>query len=206
MANKTFLIDSGHGGMLNGVYQTPEKNGKQYTFTNGETAYEGVLNREIKKYVIDIFEQEGLRIIDICPTQIDIELDERVDMVNLYCREYGANNCLLISLHSNAGKGTGFEIWTSEGQTKSDRYASMFGEVFMASFPDIKFRRDTKQGDIPKDAAFYILKYTKCSAILPEFLFFDMWKDYQKIKDPVYQMRYAKMIFDFAFRCEITPV
>jgi len=201
-----YLIDSGHGGIINGVYQTPEEKEKYHTFSNKETAYEGVLNRQIKSYVLELFEKKGLKVIDICPSLLDIELDERVDISNIYCREYGANNCLLISLHSNKGRGTGFEIWTSEGQTKSDRYATMFGEIFMAEFPEVRFRSDTKEGDIPKDAAFYILKWTKCPAILPEFLFYDNWKDYQMLKDPIVQKKYANMIFDFAKRCEITPV
>lgn len=207
MSRLTFLIDPGHGGMLNGKYQTDPRLNKLHRFPSGEIAYEGVSNRQIKNKVMAGLEKAGLNAIDLCPTQMDIELDERSDIANIYCREYGQDNCLLISLHSNKGQGTGFEIWNYGGKgTKSYKYCLEFIRIFKEEFSDIVIRHDWKEGDIPKEAAFYILKYPRCPVILPEFLFYDNWNDWQKIKNPGIQDRYAAMIVKFAQQVEMTPI
>lgn len=203
MAELTFLIDKGHGGLLNGVYQTAPK--KMYRHSNGEMAYEGVINRQYGNRVIDLMKKKNMRVIDIVPTELDVDLDARVDIINTYCREYGKNNCLLISLHMNAGKGSGFEIWTSPGATKSDQYATMFMEFYKDSFSQHKLRKDETDGDADKESAFYILVNSKCPAILPEWLFFDNWNDYQIQKDPVEQDKYAKMIVEFCQTLRFNP-
>ena len=193
---KIFLLDSGHGGMIDGIYQTAPS--KMYRHENGDTAYEGVINRNIKKLVIDMMDKKGMRYIDVCPTELDIDLDTRCNVINNYCDEYGKNNCLLVSLHMNAGKGTGFEIWTSPGTTKSDYFASMFMDDFAYKFPDIVTRKDMTDGDVDKEAAFYILVNTKCPAILPEWLFYDNYQDWVIQREPFAQMKYAEMIVGFA--------
>lgn len=190
--------------MIDGKYQTAPA--KMYQFDNGITAYEGVTNRMIKDSLLAKMKGKGFKYIDLCPTEIDIPLAVRVGVANIYAERFHSNNCLLISLHSNAGGGTGFEIWTSPGQTKSDRYADMFGETFQAIFPDIAFRKNTSDGDLDKESAFYILQETKCPAILPEFLFFDNWEDFQLLRDPNTQEKYADMIIQFIKRAEITVV
>jgi N-acetylmuramoyl-L-alanine amidase len=200
MKNKIFLIDSGHGGMINGVYQTDPKIGKFHVFPNGEIAREGVTNRLIKKVVIDTLTKEGFKAVDICPTELDLPLETRCDIVNLMCREYGDQNCIFISLHSNAGGGTGFEIFTSPGQSKSDLYATIFASTFHIHFPKIMVRQDLSDGDPDKESKFYVLVNTRCPAILPEFLFFDNEADWKLLKDPVTHQAYANMILDFIKR------
>lgn len=193
--SKIWLIDSGHGGMINGVYQTAPK--KMYKFFNGKIAYEGVINRQIKEKLISGVKSQDFKYIDICPTELDLGLDLRVDWINSICREYGARNCVLISLHSNAGKGTGFEIWTSKGATKSDLHAEMLGNILINSFSDIKFRKDESDGDLDKESDFYILANSKCPAILPECLFFDNRKDFNKLVDPLFQTQYVNALMKY---------
>ena len=201
MGNKIILIDKGHGGMINGVYQTAPD--KMHVFNSGETAYEGVLNRQIGNKLIKRLDEEGLKYIDICPSELDIPLSKRVKTANTYAYEYGIDNCLLISLHSNAGGGTGFEIWTSPKQTTSDKYAEIFYNTFMVDFPDVKMRSDTSDGDHDKESAFYILQETICPAILPEFLFFDNWTDFQLLSNSDFQDRYVEMMVTFVHNINI---
>ncbi len=202
MKRITLLIDPGHGGMIDDIYQTfPEK---MFQHSKTEVFYEGVFNRIIKKKLIYKLDALGFHNIDICPTELDLELDERVDIANIYHREYG--NCLLISLHSNAGRGTGFEIWTSVGETKSDRYAHMLGEELMRTFPDVTFRKDSATGEIDKEAHFYILKWSKCPAILPECLFFDNYKDYQMLINEAFQDKYVDALVNFIKKAELVTV
>jgi N-acetylmuramoyl-L-alanine amidase len=190
------LVDSGHGGMINGQYVTAPR--KMYDHGQHGIAYEGVINRQVKKAVMKYMDLEGIRYIDVCPTELDVDLDTRVNVINNYCDEYGKDNCLLISLHSNAGKGSGFEIWTSPGATKSDVYATQFMSEFQKSFPGIQLRKDMTDGDVDKESPFYILVNSKCPAILPEWLFFDNLKDFRIISDRKQQLLYANMIVNFA--------
>ena len=203
MPELTFLIDSGHGGLIHDVYQTAPK--KMYRHENGEIAYEGVINRIIGDLVIKEMKRRQLRVIDIVPTEIDLDLDTRCNIINQYCGDFGNSNCLVISLHMNAGKGTGFEIWTSPGATKSDKYASIFAEFYMDAFPDEHIRKDESDGDIDKESAFYILVNSKCPAILPEWLFYDNPKDWEIQKNPDMQHKYATMITDFAQNIMFNP-
>ena len=196
------LIDMGHGGMIDGIYQTfPEK---MFEHSKTEFFYEGVFNRIIGGKLFKKLDAIGIPYIRLCSTNLDIELDERVDIANVYQREFG--NCLLISLHSNAGKGTGFEVWTSVGETKSDRYAHMLGEDLMRTFPAIHFRKDSVTGEIDKESNFYILRHTKCPAILPECLFFDNYNDYQMLIDETFQDKYVDTLVNFIKKAELVYV
>jgi N-acetylmuramoyl-L-alanine amidase len=193
---KIYLIDSGHGGMLNGAYQTAPD--KMFNFGNGTIAYEGVTNRIVKDYVLKYGVQSGLKLIDVCPSVLDLPLEIRADFSNSLSRKYGANNCLLISLHSNAGKGTGFEIFTTKGETLSDKYATLFFQRFKEKFPLVALRTDyVSDNDPDKEAEFYIQRKTICPSILLEWLFFDNWNDYQIIRNELEQMKYAKFIIDY---------
>lgn len=189
------LLDSGHGGMINGIYQTAPA--KMFVHSDATTAYEGVLNRNIKQHVIDLFKKEGIKYADVCPSEMDIPLSVRCNVINNYCNNYNKDNCLLISLHSNAGGGRGFEIWTTDGTTQSDVYATKFYNLFKQSFPSIICRQDLTDGDPDKESKFYILANSNCPAILPEWLFFDNLEDWKYQRVPINQMSYAKMIFNF---------
>lgn len=198
MKNITFLIDSGHGGFIGGKYMTDPKIGKFHTFPSGETAYEGLINRLIKKQIIERLTKAGFRAIDICPTEIDLSMTTRCKIINAICAELGFLNCILICQHSNAGKGTGFEVWTSPGQTLSDQYASIFAATFTKYFPGIAVREDRSDGDGDKEAKFTMMTDSDCPSILPEFLFFDNEQDWMILKQPVTHATYGDMVVDFA--------
>lgn len=191
-----FLIDSGHGGMVDGKYATAPS--KMHIFNEREVAYEGVINRQIKKMLFRVMNQHHLKYIDICPTEMDLPLDLRCDITNSYVREYGVENCLFVSLHSNAGGGDGVEIWTSLGATKSDAYATLFIDRFGYFFDsDIRIMADFSNGDVDKESNFYVLRNTRCPAILPEFLFFDNYSDYKKLTNVSYQSLYVDALASF---------
>ncbi len=199
MSYKTWLCDPGHGGVINNKYQTwPEK---MFKHSNNEVFYEGVFNRTIRDKLINRCEAKGIHIIDLCPTELDVRLDERADIANIYYREYP--NAVGLSLHSNAGKGTGFEVYTSVGETMSDKYAQILCENLKSYFPEIEFRQDTTDGDFDKEAHFYILKNTKCPWILPECLFFDNYKDYKLLINPEFQTRYVDALVNFMLKAEL---
>ncbi|MCK4823520.1 N-acetylmuramoyl-L-alanine amidase [bacterium] len=196
---KTWCLDPGHGGVIDNIYQTfPEK---MYKHSLTEVFYEGAFNRLIRDKLINRCEAKGIHVIDLCPTELDVGLDERADIANIYYRQYP--NLVGISLHSNAGGGTGFEVYTSVGETMSDKYAQILCEELDARFPEIIFRKDTVDGDWDKEAHFYILKNTKCPWILPECLFFDNYNDYLKLIDPEFQSQYVDVLVNFMLKAEL---
>ena len=187
----TWLIDSGHGGIIDGVYQTaPEK---MHGFPNGDIFYEGEFNRIIKRKFINKLNSSGIHNIDICPTDLDLSLNIRCEAVNVYDGYY--DNCILISLHSNAGGGTGFEVFAHPNSSTSQQFGNILSEQLMVDFSEIKFRQG--DGQLVKTANFQMLRETNCPAILPECLFFDTYEDYKLLIDPKFQNDYTGSLMEF---------
>ena len=71
----------------------------------------------------------------------------------------------------------GWEAWTSVGQTKADKLADYLYGAAEEYLPGMKIRKDMADGDPDKESSFYILKHTKCPAVLTENLFQDNKED-----------------------------
>lgn len=163
----TVLLDNGHGGLINGVYQTP---GKRSPVWNDKTVlYEGEFNRAIVNGIIEQLTMLKFPYVNIAPEYTDVPLVERVKRAN----KYGKTSSFYLSVHSNAGGGSGSEIYTSKGDTKSDSIATVFGGIFKEIFPERKLRTDYFDGDLDKENDFYVIKNTKMPAILTENFFMD---------------------------------
>lgn len=161
------LLDNGHGGLINGEYQTPGK--RSPIWDDGSQLFEGEFNRAIVNGIIE--ELTALRIPydNIAPEYRDVTLRTRVNRAN----KYGSRGCFYISVHSNAGGGHGSEIFTSVRNTKSDPIATVFGEEFKRIFPNRRLRTDFSDGDLDKEKNFFVLKNTRMPAILTENFFMD---------------------------------
>ena len=185
------ILDCGHGGIdNNGNYTTAPA--KMYKFSNGKVAYEGELNRQIGKRVGDYLEELCYPVqYTVQPhSPIDLSLRERVTIAN----KLSSNNTIFISFHSNASakhSARGFEIWTSKGETRSDILATYIGEEIIDEFPLNRFRGDYTDGDLDKESNFYVLRNTKCPAVLLENLFFDNYADYLLLTSESFQKRLA---------------
>lgn len=166
---KTWLIDCGHGGMHEGKYMTDPKWGKFYKHSDTFTAYEGVTNRLIGNKLMNKMKDAGIAFVQIHHDYLDTPLSGLVQKANTT----DAANKIYLSIHSNAGKGNGFEVFTSKGETESDKYAEIFCDSFSMDFPEYPLRKDTRDGDKDKEENFYVLKHTTCPAVLCELLFFD---------------------------------
>ena len=69
----------------------------------------------------------------------------------------------------------GWEAWTSVGGTIADKLATCLYEE--AEKEGFKIRKDMTDGDPDKEGNLYILKHTKCPAVLTENLFQDNKED-----------------------------
>lgn len=162
------LIDNGHGENTKGK-RSPDGRLKEYAYT-----------REIASRIAASLKCKGLDAELLTPETEDISLEERARRAN----RYPASETILVSLHCNAaGNGSdwmnarGWEAWTSVGQTKADKIAICLYDAAEKILSGMKVRKDTADGDPDKESGFYILKHTKCPAVLTENLFQDNRED-----------------------------
>jgi len=162
-----FLLDNGHGGVINNVYQTPGK--RSPIWDDGSQLFEGEFNRAIVNGLAELLHRHGIPYVKIAPEDRDVSLAERVRRANVY----SSIPSLFVSIHANAGGGSGCEFFTSPGQTKADEFADLFAESFKWEFPYDTLRADYSDGDADKEEHFYVLTKTSMPAILTENFFMD---------------------------------
>lgn len=169
------LLDNGHGGLINGEYQTPGK--RSPLWDDGTQLFEGEFNRAIVARIIESLTSLKIPYINIAPESRDIKLSTRIKRAN----DIQDNSCFYLSIHSNAGGGSGFEVFTSPGETTSDKIATIFGEEYKLTFPDRKLRTDISDGDLDKESSFAVIKKTRMPAVLTENFFMDNEEECKEI-------------------------
>jgi N-acetylmuramoyl-L-alanine amidase len=147
--------------------------------------------------------KKGVDAERIVPEATDISLGERCRRVNAICQKLGAKNVLLVSIHSNAaGNGTewmqgrGWEAYTTVGKTRADELAECLYNAARATFEGMKIRTDKSDGDSDKEAGLYILKNTKCPAVLTENFFHDNKEDVQYMQSAAGKAAIVKVHVD----------
>lgn len=183
------LLDAGHG------IDTPGKRSPDGAFL------EYKWNREVAEFVYNLLEERGWDVDFVVTETNDIALKARVRRVNEVCSLMGAENVLLLSIHSNAcGMGDkwmsaqGWSAYTTKGVTKSDAVAKCLYDAFEEEFKDRKIRRDMSDGDPDWEEDFYIIKKTSCPAVLLENFFYDNKEECQWLLQDVNKKRIAKAI------------
>lgn len=215
MSKYTWLLGAGHGGIIDGEYQTPIRWWKRSYFKNGELLdpqnhslewleencdykyYEGVGNRDIVARIMELCDIHGVKYYDILDgSQKDISLSERVRRANrFYTKD---KNCIYLSIHSDAfnqESAQGFSVYTSEGVTNSDKIAPIIFKEMSIEFPDHNPRPDYTDGDPDKEANFFILKNTAMPAVLSENLFYTNWREVQILGSEEGRQRIANAHF-----------
>lgn len=182
MKSKIVILDNGHGAMIGGQYQTAGKRSPKW---EKGILYEGAFNRWIVNGVTRILDLENIPYFHVSPELNDISLRTRVNRANKIFKEIP--NSYLLSIHANAGGGTGFEGFTSHGETQSDAIAEVFLSNFAKQFPKIKSRFDHSDGDKDKEASYFVLKKTNCPAFLFECGFMDHRRDYKLLFSKTHQ-------------------
>lgn len=191
-------MDAGHGGIHRGLYTTYPA--KMHMFDDGLMVMEGVINRAIATLVRQQLMGLGIDHDAVYHEELDNSLASRVQKADkIYSQDKRA---IYLSIHSNAGGGKGFEIFTSPGQTKSDSIAKIFCEVYQERFPQYPLRKDLSDGDADKEADFYVLRKTDCPAILLENLFFDNREEAEFLLSETGQKQIADCIVECILRTE----
>lgn len=169
------LIDNGHG------IETP---GKRSPFSDMPLR-EYKFNRHIAQGLYHRLISHGIEAHLVVKEEKDISLPVRCMRINGLVDYYRNLNFFAfgISIHANAGGGSGFEVWTSRGNTEADPIATIFYNAFLKYTP-FKGRADMMDGDPDKESSFYILKHTKCPMILTESGFMDNRSDLSELTTP----------------------
>jgi N-acetylmuramoyl-L-alanine amidase len=173
-SNYIWLLDAGHGGMIDGVYQTEGK--RSPIWENGEQLFEGVSNRDLVNKIAKELENRDISYIILVDTEMDTPLKIRTDLANALNAQYRNKNkkCIYVSVHSDAFRlksAKGWSVFTSPGKTLSDTVAEKFALKFQEVFPKERLRHDTTDGDLDKEAKFWVLTRTVMPAILTENFF-----------------------------------
>lgn len=89
----------------------------------------------------------------------------------------------MLSVHVNAaGNGgwynaTGWSAYTTIGKTNSDNLAECLYDAAEEVLIDKKIRTDKSDGDRDIESDFYVIKHSKCPAVLTENFFMDSKSD-----------------------------
>lgn len=166
------LIDNGHGEETPGK-RSPDGLFREYRYV-----------REIAREIVKGLNERGYDAELLVPETEDIVLSERTRRANEWCGKLGADKVILVSVHCNAAgdkgewmKARGWSAYTSKGTTKADELATMMYEAAEANFTNQKIRKDFTDGDPDWEESFYILRKTKCPAVLTENFFQDNKED-----------------------------
>jgi N-acetylmuramoyl-L-alanine amidase len=172
------LLDNGHAST------TPGK--RSPVWNDGYQFFEYEFNRDVVSRIAKELKKLGIKYEIITPeVDVDVKLTTRVNRVNNFCKKYGTSNCLLISVHANAGanggwcKARGWSVYTTKGVTKSDAIATIFyneAENLLPRF-NMTTRKDMSDGDPDYEENFTIIYKSLCPAILTENLFMDNKED-----------------------------
>jgi len=174
--NITVILDAGHGGMIDGEYQTSGK--RSPIWNDGSQYFEGVGNRQIVSKLTAKLKDKKINVFNVNPTEKDMSLKNRVKLINDKIKSNNDSEFIGISVHSNAftsPMANGWEVFTAN-QCSIDSLvlSSLSSEKFDAEFPYI-LNRGVKKSD------FYILKNTICPFILTENLFHTNEKECKEI-------------------------
>lgn len=191
------LIDCGHGGMINGVYQDLSANKgdfKEYTFEpNGPTVYEGVINRQIAGRLIRRLKIAGIPFHDLnSHEQVDTPLVQRVNKIN----SLNLPDKWLLSIHSNkmtedksgaSINARGCETFIAQNASKKSQQIQLIAEKH--------YKADGHRWRKSQTAGFYIIKHTNCPAILVENYFYTNLQDAQFLLSEQGQEKIAETLF-----------
>ena len=168
--SKVVLIDNGHGQNTLGKC-SPDKSLMEWSWT-----------REVAAMVVAALKAKGIDARLLVKETWDVSLTERVRRVNTVCRQVGASNVAMVSIHVNAAGGdgkwhdaSGFSVWVAKTCSEASKRLArmMYAE---ATARNLKGNRW-----VPKEgywqANFAMEKNTSCPAVLTENLFQDNRED-----------------------------
>lgn len=165
------LIDNGHGSNTKGKC-SPDGRLREYKWA-----------RDCAARLKAALEAKGYDVELVTPEETDVKVAVRTSRVNAICKQVGAKNCVLISLHNNAygadgqwHDACGWSVFVSKNASENSKRLAryMTAEALERdmcgnrSIPTEKYWTwSWRKDDI------YLLKATACPAVLTENMFQD---------------------------------
>jgi N-acetylmuramoyl-L-alanine amidase len=183
MSKYTWLLDPGHGGIIDGVYQTAGKRSPK--FPDGSVLYEGEFNRDVVGRIIKLCQDNNIDCINLVDTEEDLSLRHRVTKANMFHKEN--RNSIYVSVHANAfGNGKTFN--NAGGICTFHHYRSKSGKRLAESLQrwlgDLTTLQDRGVRSNDSWANFYVLRKTHMPAVLSENGFMTNYDDAIALTDP----------------------
>lgn len=155
MPRKIVVVDPGHGGS-----------------DPGAIAADGIRESDLNLQLARRFQAHaeaayGFRVALLRELDVFMPLAARAEAANLI------EAACVLSFHCNAAESpvaSGFEVFTSPGETPADALATYIFEELDLALP-YAGRPDFDDGDPDKEARFYMLRHTRAPAALVEFGF-----------------------------------
>jgi N-acetylmuramoyl-L-alanine amidase len=185
------ILDAGHGGSIDGVYQTRGKQSPERP--DGTRLYEGVNNRKIVEDLKKELEWNGIPFIDVVNTQEDKGLSKRIREANKV-----DGDTLYLSIHSNAAgkngewstaRGFGTYIYKTAGRKSVER-----AEIMHKNLAEQLTQFTKDRGIRRRD--FAVLRETKGSAILLELGFHSNLEESYLIESQTWRNEVVKAIIN----------
>lgn len=174
---KKICLDAGHGGK-----------------DSGALGPNGLRESDVALSVVMLLGSMLTPYLDVTytrKTDVFIELSGRASIAN----DQQAD--AFLSIHCNSGgqgSGDGFEVFTSPGETNSDRLATCLFIPYGAKFPMKRKRMDLSDADEDKEASFTVLTRTRMAAALFELEFIHTKEGEAWLKDPRNQKACAEAL------------
>lgn len=184
------VVNAGH---------TPLTPGKR---SPDKTLLEWKWNREVAELTCRMLSENGIKNVMAATDDEKKTLTHPVKVANDACSRYGTNNVLFVSVHVNAAgcgqwmSARGWSVWTTKGQTKADVLATHLFRAAERIFQGQIMRKDMSDGDPDYEADFYVLRKTKCPAVLIENFFMDNKTDLEYLKTDECKTNAARVIVE----------
>lgn len=162
MSKPVVLLDPGHGGYDPGA------------------SYNGLKEKDLNLMLaLKVAERlDGVKVL------LTRERDSYVSLADRVALSRRAEPDLFLSLHANAGGGRGFESFIYRGLGAMDPAVKMQEALHKKIMAALGRWQITDRGR--KTAAFYVLKYNSCPAVLIESLFLDNVREAGIWREPVF--------------------
>ena len=185
------ILDCGHGmndttkGKYSPLLDPNEFNLRDVTVYQNRFR-EGNFNRLIGQRLERMLKDAGFEVHIVNDCYKDNSLNDRVKKANEIAKKYGKDNCIYISIHSNAS-GNGIDWKNATGVSvhccrKSSEKSKKLARLIYKHVLDKGYNGNRS---IPKDHIwyndFFVLKNTTMPAVLVENLFYDNKSDLKKL-------------------------
>lgn len=188
MRKLVIILDPAHGEEVPGK-RSPDGKHREYKWS-----------RDICKSLEQELIAHNFKVVFTNTTEQEIGLSKRKNFATNLEISSGEIK-FLVSIHNNAaGNGNnwmqarGFEIFTTKGQTVSDKFASIIFKGLEKDFPNIKARKDMADGDEDKEDNFTVLMGSGYYAVLIEWLFQDNQQDVELLANDITNKLFVKSL------------